>query len=354
MKHSLLSLLCVAFVLSSCSSVYHYVQVFEAKSSSQSQQIKNEGGGMIYEDNICAIFYSLWANGGDASFAIFNKTDEIMYVDLSKSFFIRNGIANDYFKERAWSETNTSTFGTQTTASAAAFGNVSNSYGVGATYLGNFGSLPFTSADPILTTANAQKTESYGLLRSAAIANSYATSKSSSISMKEQKIMAIPPHSSKIVTEYSISTELLLNCDLDRYPEQKASIKFDENNSPLHFTNYVTYTVGNNEQEIIVKNEFYIAKVTNYAKPSIYEYVERERKPCQNLTSDESKSYIEKYPIKVFDKKYLINTSNCFYLEYDKQSNRKLYNKNIDYFYNDLYNGYTTYNPNGGWIGQSK
>ena len=81
--------------------------------------------------------------------------------------------------------------------------------------------------------------------------------------------MAIPPHASKIVAEYSISTELLLDCDLNRYPEQSASISFNENNSPLNFTNYITYKLGKNDQEIVVKNEFYIAKVTNYAKPSI-------------------------------------------------------------------------------------
>lgn len=353
MKHNFFLLLCVAILFSSCSAVYHYVQVFEAKSSSKAVQIKNEGGGMLYEDNNCAVFYSPWANGGDASFAIYNKTNEIMYVDLSKSFFIRNGIANDYYKERAWSETNTSTIRTQTTTSTAAYGNLSYSYGVGATYLGNFGSLPVTSSDPILTTANAQKTESYGLLRSAAIANSFATSKSSSISVKEQKIMAIPPHASKIVAEYSISTELLLNCDLNRYPEHSASISFNENNSPLNFTNYITYKLGNSEEEIVVKNEFYIAAVTNYAKPTIYKYVEREKKPCQNLTSDESRTYKENYPFKVYDKIYLINTSNCFYLEYDKQSKRKLYKEGETYYYNDLYNGYTTISPDdqrgNGW-----
>lgn len=343
MKHNFFSLLCVAILFSSCSSVYHYVQVFEAKSTSQSVQMKKEGGGMLYEDNNCAVFYSFWANGGDASFAIYNKTNEIMYVDLSKSFFIRNGIANDYYKERAWSETNTNTLSTQTTTSAATFGNVSYSYGVGATYLGNFGSLPFTSADPILTTANVQKTESYGLLRSAAIANSYATSKSSSIAMKEQKIMAVPPHASKIVAEYSISTELLLNCDLNRYPEQSDLILFNENNSPLTFSNYITYKLGNDDQDIVIKNDFYIARVSNYAKPSIYKFVEREKKPCQNLTSDDSKNYKDTYPVKVYEKIYQINTGNCFYLEYEKQSSRKLYKTdNTIYYYNEIYNGYTT------------
>lgn len=359
MEHKFFILPFLAFLLSSCTAVYQYVQVFEAKSSSQSGQIKNEGGGMLYEDNNCAVFYSLWANGGDASFAIYNKTDEIMYVDLSKSFFIRNGIANDYYKERSWSEVSTSTNSTQTISSTTAYGNASYSYGVGATYFGKFGTLPLTSADPILTTSNAQWTESDGLLRSAALANSYATSKSSSISVKEQKIIAIPPHASKIVAAYSISTELLLICDLNRYPEQSASMSFNEDNSPLNFMNYLTYKLGNDHQEMVVKNGFYIEKVTNYAKPSIYKYVEREKKPCQNLTTDESENYNENYPLKVFDKIYLINTSNCFYLEYEKHSNRKLYKGDaVTYYYNDLYEGYTTVNPEdqsrNGWIGQPK
>lgn len=298
---------------------------------------------MLYEDDNCALFYSLWANGGDASFAIYNKTDEVLYVDLSKSFFIRNGIANDYYRERAWSETSSSSFGTQTTSSVAAYGNISSSYGVGATYLGNFGSLPFTAADPILTTANAQKTESYGLLRSAAFANSYATSTSSSVAVKEQKIMAIPPHASKIVAEYAISTELLLNCNLDRYPEDKASITFNEQNSPLRFSNYITYHLGNTTQENVVRNDFYIAKITNYAEPSVYKFVERPKRPCQNLTSDDSKDYKDTYPTKVYDKVYNLDRSNCFYLEYQIQSNRKLYKGGGQtYYYNEIYKGWTT------------
>ena len=77
------------------------------------------------------------------------------------------------------------------------------------------------------------------------------------------------------------------------------------------------------------------------------------------LYKHESKNYKENYPFKVFDKIYLINTSNCFYLEYEKQSNRKLYKEEGEtYYYNDLYDGYTTVTPDdqrrNGWIGQSK
>ncbi|MBR6167210.1 MAG: hypothetical protein IKQ50_02125 [Paludibacteraceae bacterium] len=267
MKNKFFTLLSVVIFFTSCAQTYHFVQVFEAKSSSRGSNVSPQNGGLLYEDDNCIMFYSLWAERGDASFAIHNKTNQIMYVDLSKSFFIRNGIANDYYKERAWSESQTNILGVQTSNSAAVSGNLSYSYGTSATWLGNFGNRPLSTNDPIFTSANVQKTESYGLLYSTALANSYATSKSASVAIKEQKIIALPPHSTKIVAEYAITDELLLNCDLDRYPSEKAEITYTEENSPLKFTNYVTYRLGDNEQDIVVENNFYVSKVTNYARP---------------------------------------------------------------------------------------
>ena len=182
MKTKFLSLLCVAVLCASCAQTYHFVQVFETQSSNQSAPVKQQNGGLVYEDDECLVFYSLWANGGDASFGIFNKTDQIMYVDLSKSFFIRNGIANDYYKERARGVTTTNSTSTQLSSSVAASANLSYSYGTSAAYLGNFGYLPLTTYDPIFTSVNVQKSETYGYLRSAALATTYAISTSSSIS----------------------------------------------------------------------------------------------------------------------------------------------------------------------------
>ena len=353
MKHYYFLLLCVAFLFSSCAQTYHFVQVFETKSSAAKAPVKPQNGGMLYEDDNCILFYSLWAERGDASFAIHNKTNQIMYVDLSKSFFIRNGIANDYYKERAWSETRTNTSGTQATTSAAISGNLSYSYGASATWLGNFGNMPLNTNGPIMTSANAQRTESYGLLYSTALANSYATIKSASIAVKEQKIIALPPHTTKIVAEYAIIDEPLLNCDLDRYPSEKAEISYNEDNSPLRFANYVTYRLGDSEQDIIVENEFYVSKITNYARPYTYQYVEREKRPCQNLTSDDSRRYKETYPIKVYDFHSLICAGNCFYLEYEKLSKRSLYRTDNlkTYYFNEEYQGYTTQDSGGSWVG---
>ena len=117
MKNKFFTLLSVVIFFTSCAQTYHFVQVFEAKSSSRGSNVSPQNGGLLYEDDNCIMFYSLWAERGDASFAIHNKTNQIMYVDLSKSFFIRNGIANDYYKERAWSESQTNILGVQTAIS---------------------------------------------------------------------------------------------------------------------------------------------------------------------------------------------------------------------------------------------
>jgi hypothetical protein len=288
-----------AMMFASCAQVYYYTQVFEAKPSAQSN-IKADRDGMVYEDDQCVLFYTFWAKGGDASFLIHNKSDKMMYVDLSKSFFIRNGIANDYYKERAWSQT-TSEAGAQT-----------------------------------------QLTDTYGVLRSRAYANTYATSASSTEAIKEQKILAIPPHAYKIVSEYTINAEVLRNCELDRYPADTASITFEEKNSPLTFSNYVTYRLGDADQEYVVENTFYIAKVTNYARPYVYKYIEREKKPCQNMTDDDSKVYNDTYPVKVYDKVYMFDCSNRYYVEYEILTKRKLYKKEQEYYYDYRYDGYTT------------
>lgn len=253
MKNNLFSLLVIAMLLSSCSDrLYNFVQVLEAQSSS----VKSEGGQLFYEDEDCIIYYSLWSKGGDATFAIYNKTNEMLLVDPSKSFLIKNGVAHDYFSG--------------------------------------------------------------------------------------QPVMAIPAHTRRIINGSPLMDGLLLDCDLDRYPAEKASISYDETNSPLRFTNYITYRVGESAQEKVIENKFYIAKITNYAEPYSRVFVERSKKPCQNLTPDASENYKDTYSTKVYDMVYTFDKSNRFYMEYHKWSSRKLYKSSGKvYYFNEAYNGYT-------------
>lgn len=354
MKHRLLILLCAALACTSCMETYQFLQVFETKTPQNSAQLSPQNGGLVYEDDNCAVYYHFWDERGDISFAVRNKTDQIMYVDLSKSFFIRNGLANDYYLERSWQEAHSHTFGETITSSAAASRSKSYSVGVNSTYLGDFGRLPNFTTDPILTSANAQASATYSVQYASSVADSYSVSNSASTEIQEQKIMAIPPHAMKIkvVYEYTLANQLLVDCDLDRYPSEKDTILFDETNTPLYFTNYITYRLGENEQDQVVKNDFYVSKISNYAKPATYKYVRRLEAPCQNVTNDDSQYYSTTYPVSVYDLVSSIVVDNCFYLPYEKLSYQKLYKKDkTAYFYSESYKGYVSYsaeNSNNG------
>ena len=327
MKHNLLFILITVILTTSCASTsYKFIQVVETKPADQN--IKQTINGEIYEDSNCIIFHHFWANGGDASFAFYNKTNEIIYIDLSKSFFIKNGIANDYYKDRSWTDSEINE-----TTNITTYSNTIRS-----TNIINF--QPFLLTYP--TTTNINYIESHGVLYSTSHSNAITTSKTSSENIKEQKIIAIPPKTYKIIAEYAISNSVIVDCDLTHYPKDSTSIIFTEENSPLHFENYITYKIGNNGDENTIENKFYISKVTNYAQPSLYSYILREKRPCQNITNNTGKKYSDKYPVKVYDRVINTNTSHSFYVKYKVYSNNQLYNSNYDaYYYNEQYDGYT-------------
>ncbi len=65
--------------------------------------MKSNENSLIYEDDNCIVSYNLWAERGDIGFRCYNKTNSNIYVNLEESFFILNGIAHDYFKNRVYS-----------------------------------------------------------------------------------------------------------------------------------------------------------------------------------------------------------------------------------------------------------
>lgn len=308
---------------SSCSSMYHYVQVFNAESVDKSAPIREYNGGLLYEDDNCSIYYSFWSEGGDASFEFYNKTNNVIYLDLRKTFFIQNGIANDYYKNRVWIDTKSQTTSSNETKKRSSSANISSS------------DLVSTSTTSSINKqfASSTYTNSHTI--------SSATTKVSTIEITEQPIIAIPPKSKKTISEYSsIYSQIYLACDLYRYPSNEEGLYFSVETSPIVFENYITYNFGKDSNEIVVQNKFYISSITNYAEPTIIEYVERESRPCQNITDDDSRTYSNRYQQKVYDLAFKINTNNCFYMKYKKLSRRKLYEKGVYYQYNDYYNGY--------------
>lgn len=188
-------------------------------------------GGYEWKGSDCDISYDFWADGGAVRFTVTNNTDKFIYVDLSKSFFIRNGVAYDYFLNRT------------TSAGASVASTQSASSG---------GSLSFWSY-------LGKKSVS------AASASSVASQRAVSCTFGEKEVAAVPPHASKVFSEYAIMSGRFTDCDLYESPgkRERASMSFDVSSTPVRFTNYVCYRVGEGGSDRFVENGFYVSEVCN-------------------------------------------------------------------------------------------
>ena len=186
---------------------------------------------MVYENDDCKVIYNLWGEGGTIAFSFFNKTDKNIYINLDECFFISNGVSYDYFKNRTF--TNSSVIQT----------------------------IKVIGKDGIPTgkkTKESSKTSTF--------------TSGNSVSVKEKKVITIPAYTSKNISEYSIHTDLIRNCDLFRYPKkaQLNSIDYQNETSPIVFSNIISYSTDKTSQDITsIKNEFYVGQITNYMAKDI-------------------------------------------------------------------------------------
>lgn len=195
----------------------------------------SSSGAYEFSNQDIDIKYDFWSSGGNICFAIKNKTNSIIYIDLSKSFLIKNGIAYDYFLNRTVSSSSTLT-------SSKGAGTSANAFGYFKSFYRNIpGSI---SAYEISSTASQQ---------------------SSSISTKEKTIIAIPPYAAKVFMEYSIMNSRYQNCELYESPSKNKNVSMSFNliNSPVAFTNSICYHIGDNEIDTIIENQFFINEITN-------------------------------------------------------------------------------------------
>ena len=98
---------------------------------------------------------------------------------------------------------------------------------------------------------------------------------------EEKEIVAIPPHASKRFSEYSIAGDVIQDCAVKLFPKKKApqSVTFTEGNSPIRFTNYITYKVGEEGESKVVTQDFYVSGFTNYNYKDV---VGKEKAGCKS------------------------------------------------------------------------
>lgn len=180
---------------------------------------------IIFEDENCKVFYYLWAEGGDIGFQIFNKTDDDITINVDKSFFVINGYAHAYYRNRI------------TTSSSNIL--TSNSYNR-SYYTSNY----------------------YPVVGSSS--TSTATSSSNSVGYNENPNRIVPPKTRISISEYNIQDYFYKSCDLFKYPSSKKEIKaltFNKDNSPFAFYNIINYTVNGVTKKL--ENRFYVSEIKN-------------------------------------------------------------------------------------------
>jgi hypothetical protein len=268
-------------------------------------KLSKTDNSLIYEDENCKVLYDFWGEGGQVDFLIYNKTSENIYVNKEKSFFICNGIAYDYYRDRVFTNSSSSSIISSNSSTATYSYSASNAIGLSASkFVSGFNYQGFKQTNSISASIASLVAATAGI--AATNTKGVTSSSGSSISYNEEKIVCIPSGTAKIIAEYNITESLYRDCNLLKYPSSKGQIKstqFTESKSPFVFSNKIAYIVGKSDNLVTIENKFYVSEITNYPENAITE--EKAEEFCGE------KSYKKL--------KYFKNVSpDKFYIQYDK------------------------------------
>jgi hypothetical protein len=240
MKNSTIFFVILLIVVSSCKSVSYY-QVYKAQPV---EKVANKGNALVYEDENVMVSYDLFNEGGDIGFKIQNLSNDDIYLNLERSYFILNGIANRYYQNRIFSSSSN-----KTTATSKSSG-ISKAV-TGINYLNLIQSNRLNASSSV----------------------SEIASTGQGVSFTEEPILCIPKNTSKFVKEFSIAQSLFRDCDLLRFPTGKGrnALTFTAAESPLKFSNRIVYFVGNSGDPIEFENGFFVTEIINYNETQMFE-----------------------------------------------------------------------------------
>lgn len=184
-----------ALTLASCHTVKNYRQI----GLIESDNVKMADASYVYTSEDLDIYYNFWSDGGEVSFCVQNKTDKTIALDMTKSFFVRNGYAFDYYKDVVYGSSSSST---------------TNAY-----------------------------TRSYSYI--------------------EKPVIYIPAHSSKCINKYNAVDERYVECGFAVDPDTNEVLvkRFEGGEEFVRFSNNLTFVIDGAEKEVV--NNFRVSKVGN-------------------------------------------------------------------------------------------
>ena len=255
-----LSLFLVVFLLITSCTTTSYFQVYKT----EAPNLKLNKNLMVFEDSACTIAYDFWSENGQPTFLFYNKTNQIISIDLSECFFVINGLSYDYFQNRTY----TYSSGTSRTS-----GNVVASENTKSTTSSTNATTSVPSYYQKLQTNSNGKasTQSFSSTQSTITGNT--NSVGYSVSYAEKNIIKIPSKSGKIISEFSIVNDRYKHQDLQKYPKvsEVDSMQFTIETSPYVFVNNITYqfdAILNSKKT--VQNNFYVSTILNMYETQFY------------------------------------------------------------------------------------
>lgn len=233
----------LAISLSSCSSYYYQVYTVDSN-------LKQKGNSLVYENEDCYINYNLWSYNGEVKFAITNKTDKDMFINMGQTFFTVNGLAREYFQDR--------TYTTQRYSESQYNYGSANGHAVSDGFWGNG-----------IYTENAE-----AIFR--ARSSKYTNANLSGVTEKEKEIVCIPAKSYKIFNYYRVNPSWIKTCDRTKdFPAKSYVVaSYSRENSPQEFTNRIAYGFSKSDvAEKHIDNVFWISGVCNFSRSAATENV---------------------------------------------------------------------------------
>lgn len=259
-KNRFIMMAALVAVLAGCSKSTYY-QVYQTQPVDENSVVNNNGK-LQHDAGKLVVSYNFFAENGDGGFWLTNNSDSIIYVNLAESFFIVDGQARDYYQDREWTTTKSST--------------ITLSKREGKTRNGK---------------KNKEKTE-----------GSSTTSVNAS-TFNERSMIMVPPHSTKYFTEFSICNTVLEMCGVKDTPKKSRpdGKTFTLENTPLTFGNFITYTVGSKGKAQHVSDNFFVSQVINVNGDAMFEMV-RLKDACGKEKGDKVEQHKYATPDRFFVK----------------------------------------------------
>ena len=228
-------------MLTSCYTTYYQVY----KVAPENARLTQNGSPIFVTDDGLEFTYNLWGEAGNLRFIVHNTNDYDIIVDLTRSSFIRNNIAEDYYQGKqienrvATAAYNSSEYVVSSSISVLVGSRDAHNY-LGKSY------------DIALAISSIQNNTNYVQGNS---------TRQSAILYNEPKIIRIPANSAKVVYSFDINSQRIvdskLSAELDYNP-----IMFTKETSPLIMRNRIcAYKEG--EEPLYHDMSFYISSIEN-------------------------------------------------------------------------------------------